>query len=351
MRGMITTGAVAAAIAAAMILAALARGPRGRGVTDMDGKKPNREGAACGSCGSSNASGDEKLTPEQRRVMRCGGTEAPFSGEHWDRKDPGLYRCAACGRELFASSAKYDSGSGWPSFIEPVERGSISEKIDTGLGMTRTEIVCAGCGAHLGHVFDDGPTPTGRRYCVNSVSLDFEHEEDSPVSEEKNDAAPRAATTERAMFAAGCFWGVEAAFRKVEGVTETAVGYSGGTKPDPTYEEVCTNTTGHAEVVLVAYDPGKVSFRELLDVFWKIHDPTQVNRQGPDVGRQYRSAMFYLDDTQRREAEASRNALAGSGDLDKPIATEITETGPFYRAEEYHQRYFEKHGDQGCAIH
>jgi len=347
MRGRIVTITVAAAVAAAMIVAAMTGGPGVRGGTDMGGKKPNEDGAAsCGSCGS----GDKNLTPEQRRVMRCGGTEAPFTGKYWDSHEPGLYRCAACGRELFKSSAKYDSGSGWPSFFEPVERGSVSEKIDTSLGMTRTEIVCAGCGAHLGHVFDDGPKPTGRRYCVNSISLDFEHAEDSSVSKDNDDAAPEPRKTERAMFAAGCFWGVEAAFRKLDGVVETAVGYSGGTKPDPTYEEVCTNTTGHAEVVLVAYDPNQVSFRELLDVFWKIHDPTQVNRQGPDVGTQYRSAVFYLSEDQRREAEASRDALAGSGDFKEPIATEITEAKPFYRAEEYHQRYFDKHGDQGCAI-
>jgi len=351
MRGMIATGAVAAAVAATMIVAALAGGPEGQGVSDMDGKRPDDNGGSCGA-------GDENLTPEQRRVMhrvmRRGGTEAPFTGKYWDNHEPGLYRCAACGRELFASSAKYDSGSGWPSFFEPVADG-VSEKIDTSLGTTRTEIVCAGCGAHLGHVFDDGPAPTGRRYCVNSISLDIEHAEDAPMNtkeaEEKDDPAPLARKTERAMFAAGCFWGVEAAFRKIEGVVETAVGYSGGAKADPTYEEVCTDTTGHAEVVLVAYDPEKTSFRELLDVFWKIHDPTQVNRQGPDVGRQYRSGVFYLNDEQRREAEASRDELARSGRLDKPITTEITEAGPFHRAEEYHQRYFDKHGDKGCAIH
>lgn len=155
---------------------------------------------------------------------------------------------------------------------------------------------------------------------------------------------------EKATFGAGCFWGVEAAFRKVDGVVETAVGYSGGHTANPTYEDVCSHTTGHAEVVQVTFDPSKVSYRQLLDVFWSIHDPTQVNRQGPDIGDQYRSVIFYHSEEQRRAAEESKAVLEASGRLDRPVATKIEPAKTFWRAEEYHQRYYEKRGiSPGCA--
>ena len=154
----------------------------------------------------------------------------------------------------------------------------------------------------------------------------------------------------KATFGAGCFWGVEAAFREIEGVTATAVGYAGGWKEQPTYKEVCSGKTGHAEVVEVTYDPERVSYDELLDVFWRIHDPTQVNRQGPDFGEQYRTAIFVHDDEQRRAAEAAKAEVAASGRFPRPIATEITDAGPFWRAEEYHQRYFEKNGHGACKV-
>lgn len=156
------------------------------------------------------------------------------------------------------------------------------------------------------------------------------------------------AETRKAIFGAGCFWGVEAAFRGVPGVVDAPAGYSGGSVENPTYEQVCTGRTGHAEVVQVEYDPEAVSYEELLDAFWKNHDPTQVNSQGPDVGTQYRSAIFYADEGQRRIAEASKERAQGS--YKRPIATEITPTGPFYRAEEYHQRYFEKKGISSCPV-
>jgi len=155
---------------------------------------------------------------------------------------------------------------------------------------------------------------------------------------------------EKATFGAGCFWGVEAAFRKVDGVVDTAVGYSGGHTPNPTYEDVCSHTTGHAEVVQVTFDPARVSYEELLEVFWRIHDPTQVNRQGPDIGDQYRSVIFYHSGEQRRIAEESRAALEASGRLSRPVATKIEPAQTFWRAEEYHQRYYEKRGiTSGCA--
>ncbi len=154
--------------------------------------------------------------------------------------------------------------------------------------------------------------------------------------------------TEIATFGAGCFWGVEAAFRRLPGVVDVAAGYSGGHMPNPTYKDVCSHTTGHAEVVQVTFDPQKISYDQLLDLFWQIHNPTQVNRQGPDVGTQYRSAIFVHSPEQKAIAEKSKAALAAGGKFQRPIATEITTAGPFYRAEEYHQKYLEKHGAASC---
>jgi peptide-methionine (S)-S-oxide reductase len=155
---------------------------------------------------------------------------------------------------------------------------------------------------------------------------------------------------EKATFGAGCFWGVEYAFRHVKGVMDAAVGYMGGTLENPTYKDLCTDGTGHAEVVHVEFDPNVVSYEELLEIFWKIHDPTQMNRQGPDSGTQYRSVIFYHSEEQQTKAAESKNKLKNSGAFNKPIATEIAPASTFYRAEEYHQRYFEKHGRQGCGI-
>ncbi len=156
---------------------------------------------------------------------------------------------------------------------------------------------------------------------------------------------------QKATFGAGCFWGVETTFRQVKGVISTAVGYSGGTFKDPTYHDVCTGRTGHAEVVEVEYDPSRVSYEELLAVFWNIHDPTTLNRQGPDVGTQYRSAIFFHNPEQEVAAKASKEQLQHSGRFKKSIVTEITPASPFYRAEEYHQRYLEKHGQASCGLH
>jgi peptide-methionine (S)-S-oxide reductase len=155
---------------------------------------------------------------------------------------------------------------------------------------------------------------------------------------------------EIATFGAGCFWGIEAAFRRLPGVLDAAVGYSGGRTENPTYQDVCTDTTGHAEVVQVTFDPEKLSYEQLLDAFWTIHDPTQVNRQGPDYGKQYRTAIFFHSPEQEATAKKSKQALDASGKLRRPVATEITAAGPFWRAEEYHQRYLEKRGAASCHI-
>ena len=156
--------------------------------------------------------------------------------------------------------------------------------------------------------------------------------------------------SEISTFGAGCFWGVEAAFRRVPGVLDAVSGYAGGHTENPSYREVCTDRTGHAEVVQVTFDPAKVSYEQLLDVFWKMHDPTQVNRQGPDFGTQYRTAIFYHSPEQEATARRSKQALEASGRFRHSIATEITPAGPFWRAEEYHQRYLEKRGAESCHI-
>ena len=156
--------------------------------------------------------------------------------------------------------------------------------------------------------------------------------------------------TELATFGAGCFWGVEIAFRQIPGVLDALAGYSGGTMPNPTYEDVCSDRTGHAEVVEVTFDPSRVSYDRLLDVFFTSHDPTQLNRQGPDVGRQYRSAIFYHSEAQREAAEAAKRKWEASGRWKRPVVTEISPAGPFWKAEEYHQRYLEKRGLASCHV-
>ncbi|MCC6127272.1 MAG: peptide-methionine (S)-S-oxide reductase MsrA [Pirellulales bacterium] len=155
---------------------------------------------------------------------------------------------------------------------------------------------------------------------------------------------------EKATFAAGCFWGVEEAFRTLKGVLKTTVGYAGGTSENPTYQQVCTDRTGHAEVVLVEYDPAQASYEQLLDAFWNAHDPTTLNRQGPDTGTQYRSAIFYHSPAQKASAEASKQRLAQSGKFKRPVVTEIVAAGPFYPAEEYHQQYLLKRGEARCHV-
>lgn len=270
-----------------------------------------------------------QLTADEERVMLHKGTEMPFTGKYYRNKAEGTYLCRRCDAPLFTSDAKFDSGTGWPSFDDTVP-GAVREVPDA--DGRRTEIVCANCGAHLGHVFKgEGFTDKGVRHCVNSVSLDFKPE------------ATAIGTEAVAIFAGGCFWGVEHHFEQVKGVQSAVSGYIGGAAQNPTYREVCSGGTGHAEAVEVRYDPAVVDYETLARLFFEIHDPTQVNRQGPDVGSQYRSAVFYADEAQRAVALKLIAELKQKG---YAVATTVEPAGTFWKAEEYHQDYYEKTGHE-----
>ena len=276
----------------------------------------------------------ENLSPEEKRVIVDKGTEAPFTGEYDNFYEAGLFVCRACGNHLYDSSSKFDAGCGWPAF-DKVKEGAIKKTSDFDLGYERTEITCAKCDGHLGHVFvGEKLTPENTRHCVNSISIRF-------IADDK---------LKKATFAAGCFWGVEELFRSLKGVYSTDVGYIGGDTKNPTYKEVCYENTNHAEAVEILYDPKQIAYEELIQLFWENHNPTTLNRQGPDVGTQYRSAVFYHDDNQKEIAIKTMNELDSSGKFKEPIVTQIVPSEKFYRAEEYHQEYLYKRGKGSCGI-
>ncbi|MFC1651039.1 bifunctional methionine sulfoxide reductase B/A protein [Candidatus Latescibacterota bacterium] len=266
------------------------------------------------------------LTPEEERVIVHKGTERPFSGVYDNHSEEGTYICKRCDAPLYLSGDKFDGHCGWPSFDDEIS-GAVKRVTDAD-GM-RTEILCTNCGAHLGHVFTgEGFTDKNIRHCVNSISMNF-----IPSRQEQ--------TTEAAYFAGGCFWGMEHFFNRENGVISTRVGYMGGQTEQPAYKEVSRGTTGHAEALEVVYDPSKTDFETLAKLFFNIHDPTQINRQGPDIGNQYRSALFYVDEDQKKIAERLIGSLKKNG---YSAATELEPAGTFWEAEDYHQDYYAKNG-------
>lgn len=268
--------------------------------------------------------GKTELTAAEKLVIIEKGTEAPFSGKYYNFKAEGTYVCKQCGNPLYKSSDKFSSNCGWPSFDDEIEGAVI--RIPDADGR-RTEIVCTKCGAHLGHVFlNEGFTEKNTRHCVNSISLKF-------IPMEKN--------REVALFAGGCFWGVEYYMQKQKGVISVISGYMGGVEKNPTYELVCSGTTNYAETVQIVFDPSLTDYETLAKIFFEIHDPTQLNRQGPDRGKQYRSEVFYTNSQQKEIADSLIEILKNKS---YDVATKVTPASVFYKSEDYHQDYYQRKG-------
>jgi peptide methionine sulfoxide reductase msrA/msrB len=273
----------------------------------------------------------KKLTAEEEYVILHKGTERPFSGEYNELFESGVYVCRQCGAPLYRSEHKFPSHCGWPSFDDQIE-GAIRRQPDA--DGQRTEITCANCGGHLGHLFEgEGLTPRNVRHCVNSLSMQF-------ISAQEW-AQRQGRSLKKAYFAGGCFWGVEHLLQQQPGVVAVVSGYMGGQLENPSYEQVCSQRSGHLETVEVLYDPARVSFEALAKLFFEIHDPTQADGQGPDIGPQYRSAIFVQDEEERAISERLIAALRKRG---YDVVTRVLPLAPFWRAEAYHQDYYARTG-------
>jgi peptide methionine sulfoxide reductase msrA/msrB len=274
------------------------------------------------------------LTPQERHVIVNKGTEQAFSGKYVKSKEAGVYTCKVCDTPLYKSDDKFNSHCGWPSFDDAI-KGAIKHQLDA--DGQRIEIVCAKCKAHLGHVFKgEGMTNKNIRHCVNSISLNFEKK---IVSKGVNEAN----RLKKAYFAGGCFWGVEYHLESIKGVKDAISGFMGGTQKNPAYYDVIRKNTGHLETVEVVYDSSKVSYETLAKAFFEIHDPTQTNGQGPDIGSQYLSAIFVSNDKEQQTIKKLIHILEKKG---LNVATKILKKSDFYKAEDYHQDHYIKKGSK-----
>lgn len=267
------------------------------------------------------------LTPEQYQITRQKGTERAHSSDLCNLFEPGRYACLCCGTALFDSEEKFQSGTGWPSFTQPIQENAIAYHKDRGAGMYRIEAVCNTCDAHLGHVFQDGPPPGGLRYCINAVALEKVH-----------------SSIRKATLGGGCFWCTEALFQELKGVHKVESGYSGGHARKPTYREVCSGLTGHAEGVEITYDSELIAYADILRIHLSTHDPTTLNRQGADKGTQYRSIIFYRNETEKQAAKEVIKDMQPS--FDSPIITELKAFEAFYKADADHQNYYRDNPEQ-----
>ena len=273
-----------------------------------------------------------KLTPEEKHILKDKGTEAPFTGEYNEHFEAGIFVCRACDNPLYESNTKFNAGCGWPSFDDEIE-GAITRYEDLNSDRVRTEICCKKCDGHLGHIFvGEQITLKDTRHCVNSLSIRFK----------------AYSKLDRATFGAGCFWSVEKLFKSIEGVYLSRVGYMGGDTVMPTYKEVCSGITNHAEVIDLYFNPKKVSYIRLLNLFWENHNPTTQDSQGFDSGTQYRSIIFYHSGQQ--EKVIKKSIIEQQQNWTNKIVTQVISSSSFYRAEEYHQNYLNKNNLGGCSI-